>query len=114
MKPDIAIIHALEADPEGNAIIGKNQGIDRELALVADKVIITCEKLVESLGKADIIGPVVDAVIEIPNGAWPTSCHPYYALDGEALIEYTEKSLTDDYAQLIGAWIKHHNLDKIS
>ncbi len=108
IKPDVAVIHALEADREGNASIGKNQGIDRELALVADTVIITCEKLVEKLDQADVIGPAVSAVVETPNGAWPTSCHPSYPLDGEAVLEYVEKCLTDDYAQLIQGWKSHH------
>jgi acyl CoA:acetate/3-ketoacid CoA transferase alpha subunit len=114
MKPDVAIIHALEADHEGNTVIGTNQGIDRELALVADHVIVTCEKIVERLDHADIIGPVVDSVIEKPKGAWPTSCHPNYPLDGEAMLEYSEKSLTDDYAQLIKGWVEFHRLDKVS
>ncbi len=111
IKPDVAIIHALEADREGNAIIGINQGIDRELALVADTVVVTCEKLVDKLDQADVIGPVVSAVVETPNGAWPTSCHPSYALDGEAVLEYTEKCFTDDYAQMILSWKSKHGID---
>lgn len=114
IKPDVAVIHALEADREGNAAIGKNQGIDRELALAADQVIVTCERIVDRLDKADIIGPVVDAVVECPNGAWPTSCYPEYALDGEAVLEFIEKSLTDDYAQLMQRWFTFHSLDEIS
>jgi glutaconate CoA-transferase subunit A len=113
ITPDVCIIHALEADLEGNALIGNNQGIDRELALAANTVIVTAEKIVERLDKADIIGPVVDAVIECPNGAWPTSCHPLYALDGEAVLAFTEASLTDDYAQLLGEWYEHHQLDNL-
>lgn len=110
IKPDAAIIHALEADRAGNARIGINQGIDRELALVADTVIITCEKLVDKLDQADIIGPAVSAVVETPLGAWPSSCHPSYALDGEAVLEYTEKCFTDDYAQLIRSWKHRHGI----
>jgi acyl CoA:acetate/3-ketoacid CoA transferase alpha subunit len=111
IKPDIAVIHALEADRRGNCTIGINQGIDRELALAAGKVIVTCERIVEKLDKADIIGPAVSAVVETPNGAWPTSCHPHYTLDGEAVLEYTEKSLGDDYAQLMKSWSDHLKLD---
>lgn len=113
ITPDVCIIHALEADIEGNALIGINQGIDRELALAAKTVIVTAEKIVERLDKADIIGPVVDAVVECPNGAWPTSCHPLYALDGEAVLAFTEASLTDDYAQLLAEWYKRHQLDNL-
>lgn len=113
IKPDLCIIHALEADVEGNARIGINQGIDRELALASQTVIVTAERVVERLEKADIIGPVVDAVVECPNGAWPTSCHPLYALDGDAVLAFTETSLTDGYAQLLREWSKRHQLDKL-
>ncbi|MDF1500310.1 MAG: hypothetical protein P1P76_07575 [Anaerolineales bacterium] len=111
IQPDIAVIHAIEADREGNSRIGMNQGIDRELALVADKVIITAEVIVDKLAQADIIGTVVDAVVHTPEGAWPTSCHPKYPLDGHAVLDFTEKSFTDDYAHLIEAWLEHHDLN---
>jgi glutaconate CoA-transferase subunit A len=90
IHPHVAVIHALRADHEGNALIGDNKGADIELVLAADIVIITAEEVLPELKKADIAGPVVDAVIAAPNGALPTSCHPNYPLDGEALLEYSE------------------------
>jgi glutaconate CoA-transferase subunit A len=107
---DLAVIHALEADPQGNALIGGNWGVDRELSMVAETVIITAEKIVPRLEKADIVGPVVDAVVDLPNGAWPTSCHPLYPLDGLEVLEYTEKAGTDSYPELISKWSRHHGL----
>jgi len=91
IKPDVAVIHALRADKEGNAQIGKNKGVDEELALTADTVIITAEEIVSELEQADLIAPLVDAVVHTPGGAAPTSCHPLYALDGEAILTYTEQ-----------------------
>lgn len=90
IHPDIAVIHALRADPEGNAVIGKNKGIDEELALTAGQVIITSEEIVPRLEQADIVAPLVDAVVHAPRGAAPTSCHPLYPLDGEAILAYCE------------------------
>jgi glutaconate CoA-transferase subunit A len=107
---DIAVIHAIEADPDGNARIGGNWGVDRELPLVADKVVITAEKVVPRLDKADIFGPVVDAVVEVPGGAWPTSCHPLYPLDGLATLEYTEKAGTDAFLPLLKSWCRRHGI----
>ncbi len=107
---DVAVIHALEADLDGNACIGANQGVDRELSLVADKVIITAEKVVPRLDKADIVGIVVDAVVELPNGAWPTSCHPLYALDGLAILDYVEQIGSESYQPLLDTWLERHNL----
>lgn len=103
---DLAVIHALEADIAGNALIGKNWGVDRELALVANKVIITAEKVVARLERADIVAPAVHAVVEAPQGAWPTSCHPDYPLDGNAILAYTEQAATDSFAGLLADWQK--------
>jgi len=91
IHPDVAIIHALQADIEGNAVIGDNKGIDEELAMTAETVIITTEEIVPPLDKADIVAPFVSAVVAAPRGAAPTSCHPRYYLDGEALLQYTEQ-----------------------
>jgi hypothetical protein len=54
-------------------------------------VIITAEEIVPELTKADLIAPCVAAVVHAQNGARPTSCHPLYPLDAEAILEYTEK-----------------------
>jgi glutaconate CoA-transferase subunit A len=107
---DVAVIHALEADTSGNANIGDHWGVDRELALVAEKVIITTEKIVPRLDKVDIFGPIVSAVVEIRSGAWPTSCYPLYPLDGIAVLDYTENAGTDAYPDLLQGWCKHHGV----
>lgn len=91
IHPDITVIHALQADLEGNALIGDNKGIDEELSLGSQTVIVTAEELVPSLGKADLVAPFVHAVVLAPGGAAPTSCHPVYPLDGDALLAYTEQ-----------------------
>jgi glutaconate CoA-transferase subunit A len=111
IRCDVAVIHALEADPQGNAAIGGNMGVDPDLALVAERVIVTAEKIVSRLDKADLVGPAVDAVVEAPGGAWPTSCHPLYPLDGQATLEFTETAGTDSYAGLLAGWFRHHGLE---
>jgi glutaconate CoA-transferase, subunit A len=89
--PDVAVIHALQADEDGNALIGDNKGVDEELALTAGRVIVTAEEIVPKLDKADLVAPIVHAIVHTPNGAKPTSCHPLYPLDGDALMAYTEQ-----------------------
>ncbi len=91
IKPDVAVIHAIKADREGNAIIGNNKGVDEELILAAEKVILTTEEVVPLLDKVDVIPQFVDKVIPVKNGAWPTSCHPLYQIDGDALLDYVEQ-----------------------
>jgi glutaconate CoA-transferase subunit A len=91
IHPDIAVIHALQADLDGNALIGDNRGVDEELTLTADKVILTVEEIVPDLPKVDLIGPLVHHLVLAPRGAAPSSCHPLYPLDGEAFLAYTEQ-----------------------
>jgi glutaconate CoA-transferase, subunit A len=97
LKPDVAVIHALQADRAGNAIIGRNAGIDPELALAAHSVVITAETIVDRLDQADIVGPLVTAVAHAPNGAWPTSCHPLYPVDGDELLAYLDACSHDSF-----------------
>jgi glutaconate CoA-transferase subunit A len=111
IRCDVAVIHALEADPQGNAVIGGNMGVDPDLALVAQTVIVTAEKIVPRLDNADLIAPAVDAVVETPGGAWPTSCHPLYPLDGLAALDFTERAGTDSYPGMLGRWFRRHNLE---
>ena len=101
---DVAVLHALEADPEGNAALGRHWGVDRELSLIASTVIVTAERIVPRLEQADVIAPSVRAVVEAPGGAWPTSCHPLYPLDGMALLRYTDVAETPDLATLLAEW----------
>lgn len=83
-KIDVAIIHALEADREGNARFVGNLCTDRELAARAERTIVTAERIVER------VEPTIRAhvVVEAPRGAWPTSCYPDYPFDGLEILRY--------------------------
>jgi glutaconate CoA-transferase subunit A len=106
VKPDVAVIHALRADYDGNAQIGGNKGVDEELAVTAGYVIVTAEEIVSELTKADLVAPFVDAVIESPGGAAPTSCHPLYGLDGQAILDYVERvSDPDSFTSYVPSFI---------
>lgn len=94
VRPDVAIIHALAADSGGNAVVGANLSIDRELAMLARTTIISAEEVVPTGelpgGMVDIPGHVVTAVVPILAGSWPTSCYPRYPVDGDAVLDYLE------------------------
>jgi glutaconate CoA-transferase subunit A len=106
IRPDVAVIHALRADLDGNAEIGQNRGVDEELSLTASTVIITAEEVVPELSKADLIGPLVQAVVHAPGGAAPTSCYPFYPLDGDALSGYVEGvSDASSFAAYLDKWL---------
>ena len=40
---------------------------------------------------------LVTAVVEAPQGAWPTSCHPLYPMAGEEIMEYLEACGREDF-----------------
>jgi glutaconate CoA-transferase subunit A len=96
IQPDLTVIHALRADLDGNAQIGDHHGVDPELSVASRQVIVTAEEVVPALDKADLVAPFVHAVVHAPRGAWPTSCHPLYPLDGLALLDYTEQVTDPD------------------
>ena len=91
---EVAVIHGLAGDSEGNVLINNNLGIDLELVYVADTVIATVEHVVDSLERTTdgviIPYPGCDMVAEAPQGAAPTSCYPLYPLSGREFLKYTE------------------------
>lgn len=105
LKLDVAIIHMNKSDPLGNAQMEGVTGVDLEMVMAADKVIITTEKLVSTEEimkephKTKIFSHMVDAVVECPNGAYPTSCHPYYLPDALHMLHYAEKALDEKWMQ---------------
>lgn len=99
---DVAVIHVLKADRFGNALLGGNPAIDLELALVAKKVILTAEEVVEELpASVDLVGYPVTAVVALPQGAYPTSCYPLYPVDGLEILRYVEAVNAGTFSQWI-------------
>jgi glutaconate CoA-transferase subunit A len=91
LEVDTMVIHAPVADRSGNAEVCGNLALDIDLALAAETVIVTAERVVDRLaGPLDLAGVGIDYVVELPKGAWPTSCYPDYALDGNELLDYVE------------------------
>ena len=109
IHPDVAVIHAIQADYDGNALIGDNKGVDEELMFTADRVIVTAEEIVPRLNKVDLVGPLVQHVVLAPGGALPTSCHPLYPMDGEQILAYSE-GVTDpnSFQKYLDAWLEQN------
>jgi glutaconate CoA-transferase subunit A len=103
---DVAVIHALQADYAGNAVLGGNLAVDQEIAMIADETIITAEEVVEELpGPVDISSLSVTTVVEAPKGAWPTSCYPLYPVAGWEFLKYGE-SCPDDFADYLESFLR--------
>lgn len=96
LVPDVALIHVQTVDAQGNAQIDGPRYMDVEYARAANTVIVTAEEVVSSeaiVRRADrtqIPGFVVDAVVEVPFGAYPHECHGRYEADFAHFDAYTE------------------------
>ena len=94
IQPNIAVIHANEADEHGNARVLGSPFWDHPLTRAAKRVLITAERLVSTAALAAqpeltlVPGFMVEAVAIVPHGAWPGSMHPDYEVDYQAVETY--------------------------
>ena len=79
LNPDVAIVHAQEADRAGNVQLWGIPGVQKEAVLAAERSLITVERIVDKLrprpGGVVIPCWVIDAVVEAPGGAYPSYAH---------------------------------------
>ncbi|MBA3448113.1 MAG: CoA transferase subunit A [Pseudaminobacter sp.] len=84
LNPDVAIIHVQRCDAYGNAQIDGLQFMDIDLALAANRVVLTTERIVSndqirrSPDQTKIPFFCVDAVVEVPYGSAPHECYGLY------------------------------------
>ena len=84
LNPDVALIHVQRCDAYGNAQIDGLQFMDIDLAMAADKVILTTERIVsnDQIRRAPDLTKIpfftVDAVVEVPYGSAPHECYGVY------------------------------------
>jgi glutaconate CoA-transferase subunit A len=94
IRPDWAILHVQEADALGNARIYGSPYWDLVMSRAAARVILTAERIVptDELARLPELTRIphflVAAVVHAPEGARPTSCHPYYGVDEEGVRAY--------------------------
>jgi glutaconate CoA-transferase subunit A len=88
----VTIIHAQQADREGNVLLWGITGIQKEAALAAKKVIVTVEEIVDSfepkMNSTIIPAFVVSAICVSPGGSRPSYALDYYERDNDAYIAW--------------------------
>ncbi len=76
LRPDVAIVHAQEADREGNVQLWGIPGVQKEAILASQRSLVTVERIVDGLeprpGGITIPGWVVGVVAEAPGGSRPS------------------------------------------
>jgi glutaconate CoA-transferase, subunit A len=84
INPDVALIHVQRCDPYGNAQMDGLQFMDIDLAMAANRVILTTERIISNdqirraPDQTKIPFMTVDAVVEVPFGCAPHECYGVY------------------------------------
>ncbi len=106
LVPDVALIHAHRADRFGN-IQYEPTAMWPDIAIMpkaAKRVIVSVEEIVDSEvlrlnpGQTILPGFMVDAVVEIPFGAHPTSFFPNYGYDSQFHRQWAAAAADSDAA----------------
>jgi len=82
-RPDVAVIHALRADREGNVLLEGIVGVQKEAVLAARRSIVTVEEIVDDFGPRNLNAVIlpswtVGAIAVVPGGAFPSYAQGYY------------------------------------
>jgi glutaconate CoA-transferase, subunit A len=111
LNPDVAIVHAQEADRDGNVQLWGIPGVQKEAVLASKRSLVTVERIVDELKprpNATVIpGWVVDAVAEAPRGSQPSYSLGITQRDNDFYRFWDGLSRDRD---AFDAWMKEHIL----
>jgi glutaconate CoA-transferase subunit A len=114
IRPDVAVIHALRADREGNVLLEGITGVQKEAVLASKRSIVTVEEVVDTFGPTNrnaVILPswTISAVCVVPGGAHPSYAQGYYSRDNSFYIAWD--AISRDRDSFL-AWITRHVLEQ--
>src|SRR4051794_28414837 len=114
LRPDVAIVHAQEADRRGNVQLWGIPGVQKEAVLAASRSLVTVERIVDELelrpGGIVIPGLVVDAVAAAPGGSRPSYAHGITERDNDF---YREWDAISRDRERFAAWMDEHVLHEV-
>jgi len=92
-RPDVAIVHALKADRDGNVLLEGIVGVQKEVVLASKRSIVTVEEIVDDFGPRSfnaviLPGWTVGAIVKVPGGAYPSYAQGYYKRDNAFYISW--------------------------
>lgn len=96
LNPDVAVIHAQQADRHGNVQMWGIVGVQKEAVLASKHSIVTVEEIVDELRPhpASVVLPSISisAIAHVPGGASPSYAQGFYERDNEAYRQWGELS----------------------
>ena len=114
ITPDVTVLHAQQADREGNVLLRGIVGASREAALAARTVVVTVEHVVDTLdapmNAVVIPGWQIAAIAEVPGGAYPSYAHGYYPRDNAFYLAWDEIARS---RESFTAWMQQHVLGTV-
>jgi len=113
-RPDVAIVHALKADRDGNVLLEGIVGVQKEVVLASKRSIVTVEEIVDDFGPRSfnaviLPGWTVGAIVKVPGGAYPSYAQGYYKRDNAFYISW-DKIARERETFL--AWMKANVLEQ--
>lgn len=115
LNPDVAIVHAQEADRAGNVQLWGIPGVQKEAVLAATRSLVTVERIVDELqpraGGVVIPGWAIDAVAEAPGGAWPSYAQGITRRDNDFYREW--EAVSRDRERFLG-WMQANVLTEVA
>jgi glutaconate CoA-transferase subunit A len=115
LRPDVAIVHAQEADRRGNVQLWGIPGVQKEAVLAASRSLVTVERIVDELklrpGGVVIPGWVIDAVAAAPGGSQPSYAHGITERDNRFYREWDAISRDRDQFR---AWMDAHVMSGVA
>ncbi len=94
IRPDVAIIHAQQADRRGNVLLWGIVGVQKQAVLGASRTVVTVEEIVDRLEPRPycVVLPsrVVSAVACVPSGAHPSYAEGYSRRDNSFYRRWDE------------------------
>ena len=95
LRPDLAVIHAQQADRRGNVMLWGLVGVQKEAVLAAARALVTVEEVVTSSSRARLDRPpawTVSAIAVVPGGAHPSYAAGYSTRDNDFYVAWDEIS----------------------
>jgi glutaconate CoA-transferase subunit A len=87
LNPDVGIIHAQQADRDGNIMMWGITGVQKECVLASERSIVTVEEVVDTFTprRNGVVLPAwcIDRIAVVPGGSHPSYSHDYSDRDND-------------------------------